>query len=253
LQMLTSILPLLLGALVNNAPAPRPDARGDAGLLARTVAVGRNSYGYQVYVPSKLRGQKNVPVIVFLHGIGQRGTGGFVPADGAAGAMARQYLEQLPAVALLPQCDRKYFWHDREMDAMVLGAIDQTLAEFGGDARRVYLAGVSMGGFGAWHFVSQHPRKFAAVVSICGGSPLASGDRFGAVARGVGRTPVWVFHGAEDKIVPVSESRRMVEALKSIEGSRVRYSEYAGVGHNVWLNVLSEPQLLPWLLEQRLD
>ncbi|HLL75506.1 MAG TPA: alpha/beta hydrolase-fold protein [Pyrinomonadaceae bacterium] len=251
--MFTSLLPLLLGALVTPAPAADATGRGDAGLLARTVSVGSNSYGYQVYVPSKLRGRKDVPVIVFLHGIGQRGTGGFVPADGAAGAMARQYLEQLPAIALLPQCDRKHFWHDREMDAMVSGALDQTVKEFNADTRRVYLAGVSMGGFGAWHFASHHPKKFAAVVSICGGSPIISGDRFGTVARGVGRTPVWVFHGAEDKIVPVSESRRMVEALKAVEGSRVRYSEYAGVGHNVWLNVLSEPQLLPWLLEQRLD
>ena len=133
------------------------------------------------------------------------------------------------------------------------GAIDQTITEFGADARRVYLAGVSMGGFGAWHFASQHPRRFAAVVSICGGSPVVSGDRFGTVARGVGRTPVWVFHGAEDRIVPVSESRRMVEALRAVEGSRVRYSEYAGVGHNVWMNALAEPGLLPWLFEQRLD
>lgn len=251
--MFTSLLPLLLGALVNTAPAADPEGRNDAGLLARTVAVGRNSYGYQVHVPSKLRGQKNAPVIVFLHGIGQRGWGGFVPAGGAAGAMARQYLEQLPAIALLPQCDKKFYWHDREMDAMVTGAIDQTVKEFGADTRRVYLAGVSMGGFGAWHFASQHPKKFAAVVSICGGSPLPSGDRFGRIARGVGRTPVWVFHGAEDRVVPVSESRRMVEALRAVGGSRVRYSEYAGVGHNVWLNVLAEPQLLPWLLDQRLD
>ena len=253
MQTLTSLLPLLLGALVNTAPAADAAARGDAGLLSRTVAVGGNSYGYQVYVPAKLRGRKNVPVILFLHGIGHRGAGGFVPADGAAGAVARQYLEQLPAVALLPQCDRKFYWHHREMDAMVTAALDQTVREFDADARRVYLAGVSMAGFGAWHFASQHPKRFAAVVSICGGSPLTGGDRFGPVARGVGRTPVWVFHGAEDRIVPVGESRRMVEALKAIEGSRVRYSEYAGVGHNVWLNVLAEPQLLPWLLEQRLD
>ena len=251
--MFTSLLPLLVGALVNTAPAADPEAPGVAGLLTRTVTVGRNSYGYQLYVPAKLRGRKDAPVVVFLHGIGQRGAGGFVPADGAAGALARRYLEQLPAIALLPQCDRKHYWHDREMDAMVTGALDETLREFGADAKRVYLAGVSMGGFGAWHFASQHPRRFAAVVSICGGSPVTSGDRFGAVARGVGRTPVWVFHGAEDRIVPVSESRRMVEALRAVEGSRVRYSEYAGVGHNVWLNVLAEPQLLPWLLEQRLD
>ena len=250
--MFTSVLPLLLGALVNAAPAAA-GPRGDTGLLTRAIAVGRNSYAYQVYVPAKLRGQKNLPVIVFLHGIGQRGAGGFIPADSAAGAVARQYLEQVPAIVLLPQCDKKFYWHDREMDALVTGALGQTVREFGADVGRVYLAGVSMGGFGAWHFASQHAGKFAAVVSICGGSPLAAGDRFGPVARAVGRTPVWVFHGAEDRIVPVSESRRMVEALKAVEGSRVRYSEYEGVGHNVWMNALAEPGLLPWLLEQRAE
>src|SRR3712207_9343527 len=104
--MLTSLLPLVLGALVNTAPAADAETPGDAGLLTRTVAVGRNSYKYQLYVPAKLRGRKDAPVIVFLHGVGQRGAGGFVPADGAAGALARRYLEQLSAIALLPQGDR---------------------------------------------------------------------------------------------------------------------------------------------------
>jgi predicted peptidase len=246
------ILPLLLsGFLAAGSSAAAPDVK--SGLLTRTVEVGGESYTYQVFVPASLAGKRDVPVILFLHGIGQRGEGGFLPADGAAGGFVRQYLEQIPAVALLPQCRKGKYWHDPEMERMVLAELEQTASEFSADPKRLYLAGVSMGGFGAWHFASQHPKKFAAVVSICGGSPIVSGDRFGAVARGVGRTPVWVFHGAEDRIVPVSESRRMVEALKAIEGSRVRYSEYAGVGHNVWLNALAEPQLIPWLLEQRLD
>jgi predicted peptidase len=252
--MFTSLIPLLLGAMFTTAPAPGTEARpGAAGLLARTVKVGDNSYGYQVFVPAKLRGQKNLPVVLFLHGIGQRGAGGFVPQGGAAAAVAKQYLEGVPAIVLLPQCDRNRFWHDGEMEQMVSAALDETAREFGADTKRVYLAGVSMGGYGAWHFASRHSGRFAAVVAICGGSPLRAGDRFTPVARAVGRTPVWVFHGAEDRVVPVSESRRMVEALRSVEGSRVRYSEYADVGHNVWMNALAEPGLLPWLFEQRLD
>ena len=247
------VLPLLMGGFLaagsNTAAAQGPQS----GLLTRTVTVGKESYTYQVFVPARLAGQRNLPVILFLHGIGQRGEGGFLPAGGAAAGFARQYLEQIPAIALLPQCRRGRYWHDADMERMVLAEVEQTVSEFGTDPKRLYLAGVSMGGFGAWHLAAQHPGKFAAVVSICGGSPLTSGDRFTPIARKVGRTPAWVFHGSEDRVVPVSESRRMVEALKAVEGSRVRYSEYEGVGHNVWLNAVAEPGLLPWLLEHRAD
>jgi predicted peptidase len=111
-----------------------------------------------------------------------------------------------------------------------------------------------MGGFGAWHMAAQHQGKFAAIVAICGGSPLRNDDRFAPIARRVGTTPAWVFHGEDDRIVPVSESRQMVKALiKAVGGSRVRYNEYKGVGHNVWLKVLGEAELMPWLLAQHLD
>ncbi len=243
------LLSLLLGS-VSGTVAP---ADAGAGLFTRTVAVGGHSYTYQVYIPSSLRGQKNVPVILFLHGIGQRGEGGFVPVKGAAAAFARQYLERVPAVVLLPQCAKGRYWHEPEMERMVMAEIEQTATEFGADAKRLYLTGVSMGGFGAWHMAAAHPETFAAVVSICGGSPLKAGDRFTPIARKVAGTPVWVFHGSDDPIVPVTESRQMVEALKHVEGNRVRYSEYKGVGHSVWLNALGERELLPWLLAQRLD
>ncbi|HKQ51411.1 MAG TPA: alpha/beta hydrolase-fold protein [Pyrinomonadaceae bacterium] len=243
------LLSLLLGSISGTA-AP-PDSQ--SGLLTRVVTVGTHSYTYQVYVPAALRGQKNVPVILFLHGIGQRGEGGFVPVKGAAAAFARQYLERVPAVVLLPQCKRGRYWHDPEMERMVMAEVEQTASEFGADAKRLYLTGVSMGGFGAWHMAAAHPTTFAAVVSICGGSPLRTGDRFMPIARKVGSTPVWVFHGSDDAVVPVSESRRMVEALKHVEGNRVRYSEYKGVGHSVWLNALAERELMPWLLAQHLD
>ena len=221
------------------------------GLLTRTVRIGAAAYDYQVYVPAKMREGAKLPVIVFLHGIGQRGEGGFVPAQGGANAMLRSYLEQIPAIVLLPQCRSGRYWHDPEMDRMVMESLRQTVAEFEGDESRLYLTGVSMGGFGAWHLASQHAGKFAALVPICGGSSIIAADRFSPVARGVGRTPVWVFHGADDPIVPVSESRGMVAALKAA-GGNVRYNEYAGVGHNVWIKVLSETELLPWMLAQRL-
>jgi predicted peptidase len=234
------------------ATATTPVTAGEraTGLLSRTVSVGGTSYSYQVYVPANLKQGEKVPVIVFLHGIGQRGEGGFVPSEGGAGMMVRSYMERMPAIVVLPQCRKGRYWNDSETAEMVIQTLDQTVGEFNGDTERSYLIGVSMGGYGAWHMASEYPGKFAAVVPICGGSPLRSGDRFTQIARRVGKTPVWVFHGAADPVVPVSESRQMVEAMKAT-GGNVRYSEYAGVGHNVWLNVASESELLPWLLKQR--
>jgi predicted peptidase len=242
---------LLSSLLAVAAPAGAQDE--NSGLLTRTVNINQHSYVYQLYVPSKLRGQSKPPLILFLHGIGQRGEGGYVPQTGAGGALARRYLEQVPAIVLLPQCGRGQYWHHAEMEQMVMAEVEWTLTEFGADDKRIYLAGVSMGGYGAWHLASQHRNTFAAIVSICGGSPLTSGDRFTPIANRIGRTPVWVFHGADDRVVRVSESREMVKALNAIKGSRVRYNEYKGVGHNVWLNTLAEHELMPWLLKQRLD
>jgi predicted peptidase len=250
--MRVGILSLILGGLLTTT-AGSANAEGQAnGLLNRTVKVGATSYTYQVYVPQSLQGKAKAPVIVFLHGIAQRGTGGFLPADGVQGSMVRHYLEQVPAIVLLPQCRKGSYWSDPEMDSMVTRALDQTVGEFGADPARLYLTGVSMGGYGAWHLASEHPGRFAALVSICGGSPLRTGDRFASIARRVAQTPVWVFHGAADRVVPVSESRQMVEALKALKGN-VRYNEYEGVGHNVWLKALAERELLPWLLKQRLN
>lgn len=241
----------LLGGISIGGSSARAQEGQNSGLLTRTVKVRVATYNYQVYVPAKLREQTKLPVIVFLHGIGQRGEGGFVPAQGGSNAMLRGYLEQIPAIVLLPQCLKGHYWHDAEMERMVTESLRQTVAEFGADEGRLYLTGVSMGGFGAWHLAAKFPGKFAALVPICGGSTLMAADRFTPIARGVGKTPVWVFHGADDRVVPVSESRGIVAALKAAGGD-VRYNEYAGVGHNVWLNVLGEPELLPWLLAQRL-
>jgi predicted peptidase len=164
--------------------------------------------------------------------------------------MARHYLDRVPAIIVLPQCSNNRYWSNRDMGGMAAATLDQAATEFDGDDERISLIGVSMGGYGAWHLAVEHPGKFSAIVPICGGSPLRAGDRFNTIARRVGRTPVWVFHGADDPIVPVSESRLMVDALKAA-GGNVRYSEYPGVGHNVWLNVIAERDLLPWMLAQR--
>lgn len=242
---------LLVGGLLAGSGADAAQD-GKSGLLKRSVKIDQHSYSYQIYFPPGYQAGQKLPVIIFLHGIGQRGEDGFVPEGGAGGALVNRYLSQVPAIILLPQCRAGVYWSDPQMDLMVMQELEETLKEFGADAERIYLTGVSMGGYGVWHLASEHPERFAAIISICGGSPLRNGDRFGAIARRVGSTPAWVFHGADDRVVAVTESRQMVEALKKEKGN-VRYSEYAGVGHNVWLKALAEKELLPWLLEQRLQ
>lgn len=237
----------LVGGLISSAVAG-----GEKGKLeSRSAAIDADEYEYQIYVPAELQDRENAPVIVFLHGIGQRGSGGFVPREGAGGAMVHHYFAQVPAIVLLPQCRAGVYWSDAVMDAMVTKSLEQTIEEFKADGRRVYLTGVSMGGYGVWHFAAAYPGKFAALVSICGGSSITTGDRFAPLAEAVGKTPAWLFHGADDKIVHVSESRQIVAALKSNRGN-VKYNEYASVGHNVWMNALGEKDLITWLLAQKI-
>jgi predicted peptidase len=227
---------------------------GSAGgaIQNRTVSIGSEKYDYQLYAPNDVQNKADLPVIVFLHGIRERGSGGYVPTEGAFGKIINHYFAQVPAIVLLPQCRPGKYWSDPAMNEMVLQSLNKTVEEFEADTKRIYLIGVSMGGYGVWHFATNYPGKFAALVSICGGSSITSGDRFSPVAEKVGKTPAWVFHGANDNIVPVSESRQIVAALKA-NGENVKYSEYPGVGHNVWLNVLSEKELLSWLLKQHLE
>jgi predicted peptidase len=219
-------------------------------IVKRNLLIQNENYVYQAYLPPQLKDGAKLPLITFLHGIRERGRGGFI--SGMFAQMVKQYLKEIPAVVLLPQCRPDNFWADAPMDRMVAGQIESVSAEFSIDTRRQYLLGVSMGGYGVWHFAAAYPQKFAALVSICGGSPLTTGERFSPIAEKVGRTPAWLFHGAEDRVVQVSESRSLVAALKARQGN-VKYTEYPQVGHNVWLNALGEKELIPWLLAQKLD
>jgi predicted peptidase len=226
-------------------------AGGQPGeITSRDILIENETYVYQVYLPPQIKKGAKLPLITFLHGIRERGRGGFI--SGMFAQLVKQYLKEIPAVVLLPQCRPDKFWSDALMERMVIRQIEAVSADFPIDAARQYLLGVSMGGYGVWHFAANYPKKFAALVSICGGSPVTSGDRFLPIAEKVGQTPAWLFHGAEDRVVQVSESRSMAAALKANQG-RVKYSEYENVGHNVWLNALGEKELIPWLLAQKLD
>lgn len=219
-------------------------------IINRNIFLENENYVYQVYQPPQMKTGEKLPLVLFLHGIRERGTGGYI--SGMFGQVVKQYLKQIPAIVLLPQCRPNVYWTDAKMDEMVMRQMEAVSNDFSIDEKRKYLMGVSMGGYGVWHFGSQYPKDFAALVSICGGSPLTSGDRFTPIAEKIGKTPAWLFHGAEDRVVQVSESRNMVAAIRENCGN-VKYSEYKTVGHNVWMNALGEKELLPWILSQKID
>jgi len=131
--------------------------------------------------------------------------------------------------------------------------------EFHGDPTRIYLTGLSMGGYGTWYLAGRYPGKFAAIAPICGGILVPDKARaqspddhapYTEAAKKIGpQTPVWIFHGGDDPVVPVTESRRMNEAMKAI-GGEVHYTEYPGVGHNSWDKAYAEADFITWMLSK---
>lgn len=238
----------------------------ETGFLDRTLPLNGGIYRYQVFLPSNWDKHARWPVILFLHGAGERGDDGLLQTDVGLGHAIRQDAARWPAVIVMPQCSKDKLWTDADMQALALAALDASVHEFGGDRNRIYLTGISMGGYGSWEMAAKHPGMFAAVVVICGGingppeiPPLhvsladtsKVADPYAETARLIGKTPVWIFHGAADDTVPVEESRKMAQALKAGK-SNFQYTEYPGVGHNSWDKAYAEPALTTWLFAQRL-
>jgi predicted peptidase len=235
----------------------------DTGFLNRTVTVNGITYRYVVYVPADWTSHKKWPVILFLHGSGERGDDGLAQSQVGIGGAIRFHPDRFPAVVVMPQCRKDVAWTDPPMEAQALAALNQSVKEFHGDPDRTYLTGLSMGGFGSWAWAAKYPGKWAAAVVVCGGirhrprpgdppAPEEAGDPYADTAKKIGASmPLWVFHGSADTSVLVTESRKMVEALKAL-GSAVKYTEYEGVGHNSWDKAYAEPDLPTWLFAQHL-
>jgi predicted peptidase len=177
----------------------------------------------------------------------------------------RRYTDRAQAIIVFPQCPKNRWWTEPEIQALALKTLELASKEFKGDPERTYLTGLSMGGYGSWAMASANPNKFAAIAVICGGVrvpqrvaeqlklPATQGeDPYTPVAQKIGKTPVWIFHGAVDAVVPVAESRKMNEALKA-SGGNVKYTEYEGVNHNSWEKAYAEADFFTWLLAQKLE
>lgn len=247
---------------------PAHAKRHETGFLDRSLSIQGSNYKYQVFVPEDWTPHHKWPVILALHGAGERGDDGLLETDVGIGTAIRTDRSEIEAIVVMPQCRKNFWWTIPPMDELAMTALQEATKEFHGDAERTYLTGLSMGGFGAWHLAEKYPGRFAALVVICGGirppapvlsaypvlaklTPPDSPKSYSDAAARVGKTPVWIFHGAADNIVPVTESQRMEEAMKRI-GAEVHYTEYPGVGHNSWNKAYDEPKLFPWLFSKSL-
>ncbi|HUL23816.1 MAG TPA: prolyl oligopeptidase family serine peptidase [Thermodesulfobacteriota bacterium] len=261
LTLFTFLLTLALPA----AAAPRVET----GFLDREITLGSVSYRYQVYVPVNYVKGKALPVILFLHGAGEGGEDGLLQTQVGLGPAIRQARDRFPFIVVFPQARRGHFWTG-EMATLALKTLDQTVKEFNGDSQRLYVTGISLGGFGTWVAAARAPGKFAAIVPICGfvnvkrpdlpaegkafvlpDNPFdKSPDPYVAAASQISKVPTWIFHGSADPVVSPDESRKMFQALKA-SGFDVKYTEYDGVGHDSWDRAYAEPDLIPWLLSHR--
>jgi predicted peptidase len=256
-----AMLVVLTGAMV--FPCSARAGPDDEMFLNRAITVGTSDYKFRVFVPKNLNKKKKPPVILFLHGAGERGDDNLVQTKvGIGPAILKQ--QNFPFIVVLPQCPRSRWWTEPEMQSQALLALDQTIKEFNCDPQRTYLTGLSMGGYGSWLIAAGNASKFAAIAVVCGGVLPPPGvkvprpkdwvntapDPYAAVSAKIGKTPVWVFHGGADPVVPASESRKMVEAIKAAGGD-VRYTEYEGVGHNSWDRAYAEAEIFEWLLARK--
>jgi predicted peptidase len=228
----------------------------------RTITLNGHNYPFRIFLPRDLSHVHQIGVLLYLHGAGERGTDGLLPTTAGLGPAIQKNVSEFPFVVVFPQCPVDSAWQGEPAEA-ALTALDTVLSRYHIDGRRVYLVGVSMGGFGTWEFALKHPGKFAAIVSVCGGivpppddprlrAPtvrLEGPDPYLAVARRLRGIPAWLFHGALDRIVPVAESRNLVKAFRDI-GTPVRYTEYDDVGHTSWNRAFSTTELWEWLGEQ---
>ena len=209
---------------------------------------------YRLLRPAQIEPARKYPLVVFLHGAGERGDDNAAQLKHGASIFAKpENREKFPAFVFAPQCPKEQTWsavkewteaepfsaEPKPAMALALGAIDALAKEFPIDPDRLYVTGLSMGGYGTWDLLCRIPRRIAAAAPVCGGGDAAKIS----VASGVA---VWAFHGMEDTVVPVARSREMTAALTAAGGAPL-YSEYPYLKHDSWTTAYGEPELLPWL------
>lgn len=235
-------LPLILAALVLLA-VPRASAQPAVGTqtaqaFSREVEVSVGAR-YLLYLPAGYdENEGDWPLLLFLHGAGERGDSlDLAKAHGPPRLVEAG--QDLPFIVVSPQAPRDTWWGTDVLNAL----LDEVVGNHRVDEDRVYVTGLSMGGFGTWALAAAYPQRFAAIAPVCGGGePVLACN-----ARNV---PTWAFHGALDEVVPLARSEEMVRALEACGGD-VRLTVYPEAGHDSWTETYANPGLYEWLLQHR--
>jgi predicted peptidase len=204
---------------------------------------------YLLFLPKgyEANSDKRWPLLFFLHGAGERGNDIWkVAVHGPPKNIAHD--PDFPFVVVSPQCPEGEIWSGD----LLLGLLDEVIRDLKIDSQRVYLTGLSMGGYGTWDLGLRHPERFAAIVPICGGGELI--DILlseGARAQALKSLGVWAFHGGKDPVVPLQESQRLVDALKKVGVQDVKLTVYPEAGHDSWTEAYNDPKLYEWLLSHQ--
>ncbi len=204
----------------------------------RTFSQKKSSYyRYLEYLPPGYEASKkqNWPLILFLHGAGERGN----DLESVKNVGLPPVLEKrrISFIVIAPQCGTHDTWAVDQVESF----LDYILRHYRVEPSRLYLTGISMGGYATWYTAAHLPDTFAAIAPICGGGNIAQ-------AKKLVELPVWAFHGAEDTIVPVERSRKMVNELKKL-GGNVRYTVYPDAGHDSWTRTYNNPELYEWFMK----
>jgi len=227
---------------------------------------GQDTLPIRILYPKDYDNTKKYPVVLFMHGSGERGNNNEAQLKWGGDLFLNPLVRNnYPAFVIFPQCTSKSKWSEYNKSSttdstgyswqteqqilrplqLVSDYIDSLIKSPNVNRKKIYIGGLSMGGFGTWELLWRKPEVFAAAIPICGaGNPtkIASYRR---------KMPIWIFHGDKDPQIPVSNSRLFYDILKE-KNRNVKYTEYAGVGHDSWRNAFAEPELLPWLFSQKL-
>ena len=217
------------------------------------------AFKYRLLKPAKIEDGKKYPLVLFLHGAGERGDDNSAQLKYLPEWMARaEAREKYPCFLIAPQCRRNQKWTEidwgdklsaklakepTDQMKVVMAILDETIKKQPIDEKRIYLTGLSMGGYGSWELAMRQPGRFAAVAPVCGGGDESQA----ALLKDI---PIWAWHGDADTAVPVERSRRMIDAIKKA-GGKPRYTELPGVGHDSWTPAYTRTDgVVPWLFEQ---
>ncbi|WP_227006065.1 prolyl oligopeptidase family serine peptidase [Marinifilum sp. N1E240] len=204
----------------------------------QTEQVSKLGVKYLEYFPEINEGDENLPLLIFLHGMGERGDDlTKLKLHGPPSFLDEK--KDFPFITISPQCPDTIYWNEE----ILLPFYEEIIAKYLIDKKRIYLTGLSMGGFGTWESIVAKPDLFAAAAPICGGGDPSK-------LKAVKSMPIWVFHGAKDQVVPLLRSEEMVNKLKEV-GSKVKFTIYPEATHDSWTETYANPKLYDWLLSHQ--